>query len=68
MGESTSKIKVFEDKHVRREWDADDPKWRFSVNETVTNCHGLKILVPYGKMCLKEEKNETVTNCHRLKI
>jgi len=77
-----NKIKLFEQKQVRTEWDEEQEKWWFSVvdiisvltdsieptaywrklkqrliaegNETVTNCHGLKMLAPDGKMRLTD--------------
>jgi hypothetical protein len=78
MIEPKNKIKLFEDKQVRAEWDAENEKYWFSIidvvkiltdsvnpvaywrklkqrliaegNETVTNCHGLKMVAPDGKM------------------
>jgi hypothetical protein len=35
-------------------------------NETVTSCHGLKMLAPDGKML--KEGNKSVTNCNQLKL
>ena len=39
MSDSKSKIKLFEEQHVRAVWDE-------KRNETVTNCHQLKITAP----------------------
>ncbi|MCL2219465.1 MAG: hypothetical protein FWB94_06235 [Chitinispirillia bacterium] len=74
MGESAGKIKVFEDKHVRREWDADAEKWWFSVVDVVAvltdQADELMARKYWNKLKqrLKEEGNETVTNCHQLKL
>ncbi len=76
-------IAIFQDKQIRRQWDAEKELWYFSVsdiiaaltksidpvvywrklkerlikeggNETVTNCHGLKMIAPDGKMRLTD--------------
>jgi len=56
-------IKLFQDQRVRVQWDEKQEKWFFSAywrklkerlkkegNETVTNCHGLKMKAIDGKM------------------
>ena len=76
--EKDKSIKLFEEKTIRTQWDAETEKWFFSIvdvcavlsesidsaaywrklkqrlvaegNETVTNCHGLKMLAADGKM------------------
>jgi len=74
MDESKSKIKLFEQKQVRAEWDEEAGKWWFSVVDVVavlTEQDDELTARKYWnklKQRLKEEGNETVANCHQLKL
>ncbi|MEO6219442.1 MAG: Bro-N domain-containing protein [Ginsengibacter sp.] len=67
-------IKLFEDKKVRSQWDADAETWYFSivdVIEILTNQPTHQGARNYWKVLknrLRKEGNETVTNCNRLKL
>ena len=64
-------IKVFEDKKIRTEWDAEKEDWWFSVVDVVAILTDSVDPTAYWrklKQRLKEEGNETVTNCHALKM
>ena len=64
-------IKVFEDKKIRTEWDAEKEDWYFSVVDVVAALTDSVDPTAYWrklKQRLKEEGNETVTNCHALKM
>lgn len=72
MGENGA-LKIFEDKKIRAEWNAEHEKWYFSVvdvisvltdNEYQKSRNYWKVL----KNRLKEEGNESVTNCNQLKM
>lgn len=66
-----SNIKIFEEKQVRTQWDAEQEKWYVSIVDVIAiltesidpNAYWRKL-----KQRLKEEGNETVTNCHGLKM
>ncbi len=68
-----SNIKVFENKKVRTEWDAEKEDWLFSVADVCNiladsqakdkNAYWRKL-----KQRLKNEGSEVVTNCHELKL
>ena len=66
-----SAITLFEEKQVRRAWNAAEEKWYFSITDVVAiltdsvdpNAYWRKL-----KERLKKEGNETVTNCHGLKM
>lgn len=63
-------IKVFEDKRIRTEWDAEED-WYFSVVgviEALTDSFDAAAYWRKLKQRLKKEGNETVTNCHVLKM
>jgi DNA-damage-inducible protein D len=66
-----SQISLFEEKQVRRAWNAEQEKWLFAIVDVVAI---LTQSVDSGaywrklKERLKKEGNETVTNCHGLKM
>ena len=64
-------IKVFEDKKIRTQWDAENEDWYFSVVDIVGVLTESVDPTAYWrklKQRLKKEGNETVTNCHALKM
>ena len=66
-----SNIKVFEDKRIRTEWDAEEEDWYFSVVDVIEALTDSVDAAAYWrklKQRLKKEGNETVTNCHALKM
>ena len=69
-----SNIKVFEDKKIRTQWNADEEDWYFSVVdivEVLTDSKDFQTARKYWnklKQRLKDEGSELVTNCHRLKL
>lgn len=66
-----SNIKVFEDKRIRTEWDAEEEDWYFSVVDVIEALTDSVDAAAYWrklKQRLKKEGNETVTNCHVLKM
>ncbi|MDR0779286.1 MAG: Bro-N domain-containing protein [Pseudomonadales bacterium] len=65
------KIKLFESRQVRAEWDEDKEIWWFSVVDIVAALTESADPAAYWrklKQRLKEEGNETVTNCHGLRM
>jgi hypothetical protein len=69
-----SKIKIFENKKVRSQYDADKEIWYFSIVDIVgilTDQPTVERARNYWKVLknrLLKEGNETVTNCNRLKL
>lgn len=69
-----SNIKIFEDRKVRTEWNAEKEDWYFSVVDVVeilTDSKDFNTARKYWnklKQRLKEEGSELVTFCHRLKL
>lgn len=66
-----SNIKLFENKQLRSQWDAEQEKWFFSivdVIETLTGSPNPQVYWRVLKKRLKAEGNETVTNCNALKM
>lgn len=66
-----SAITLFEEKQVRRAWNAVEEKWYFSVADVVAVLTDSVDPVAYWRKLkerLKKEGNETVTNCHGLKM
>jgi DNA-damage-inducible protein D len=64
-------IKLFEQKKVRSQWDAEKEIWYFSITDVVAILTDSVDAVVYWrklKQRLKQEGNETVTNCHGLKM
>lgn len=67
----SSKIVLFKNTKIRREWDSQEEKWYFSVIDIVGFLS--KSVDPQSywrklKERLKEEGSETVTKCHGLKM
>ena len=66
-----SNIKVFEDKKIRTQWNANEEDWYFSVVDVVealTDSPNPQTYWRVLKKRLKDEGNETVTNCNALKM
>jgi hypothetical protein len=66
-----STIKLFETKHVRSLWDAEQEAWFFSIVDVIgvlTDSADAGAYWRKLKQRLKAEGNETVTNCHGLKM
>jgi hypothetical protein len=66
-----SAITLFEEKQVRRAWNAAEEKWYFSIADVVavlTDSPNPQAYWRVMKKRLKDEGNETVTNCHGLKM
>ena len=64
-------VKLFNEKHIRTEWDDDQEKWYFSIVDVVAVLTESIDPASYWrklKQRLKEEGNQTVTNCHALKM
>jgi hypothetical protein len=69
-----SNIKIFEEKKVRSQYDADKEIWYFSIVDIIgilTDQPTVERARNYWKVLknrLKKEGNETVTNCNQLKL
>ncbi|MEP6926308.1 MAG: Bro-N domain-containing protein [Ginsengibacter sp.] len=66
-----SNIKLFEDKKIRSQWNADQEIWYFSITDVIgILTESIDQLAYWRKLKerLKKEGNETVTNCHALKM
>ena len=66
-----NEIKLFEDQNVRVQWDEEQEKWFFSIDDIVailTQSVDPQAYWRKLKQRLKEDGNETVTNCHALKM
>jgi len=69
-----SNVKLFEEKKVRSQWDAETEKWYFSIVDVISiltgqpNHQGARNYWKVLKSRLLKEGNETVTNCNRLKL
>jgi hypothetical protein len=66
-----SNIKLFENKKIRSQWDAEQEKWFFSivdVIESLTDSPNPQVYWRVMKMRMIAEGNETVTNCNGLKM
>jgi hypothetical protein len=66
-----SSISLFEEKQVRRAWNADEEKWVFSIVDVIailTDSPNPQVYWRVMKKRLKDEGNETVTNCNGLKM
>ncbi len=68
-----SNIKVFEDRKVRTQWDAEKEDWWFSVVDVCAILSESQSKDPGAywrklKQRLKQEGSEIVTNCHELKL
>jgi DNA-damage-inducible protein D len=69
-----SNVKLFEDKKVRSQWDAEQEKWYFSIVDVIAiltdqpHHQGARNYWKVMKSRLLKEGNETVTNCNQLKL
>jgi len=66
-----SNIKLFEEKKVRSQWDAEREVWHFSITDVVAILtESIDPLAYWRKLKerLKKEGNQSVTNCHTLKM
>ena len=66
-----NEIKIFEEKKVRTDWDADKEKWYLAIVDVVaalTDSPNPQVYWRVLKKRLKDEGNETVTNCNALKM
>ena len=69
-----SNIKLFEDKKIRSQWDAEAETWYFSIVDVIEilsdqpTHQGARNYWKVLKNRLRKEGNETVTNCNRLKL
>ena len=66
-----SSIILFEQKTVRRAWDAENQKWLFAIVDVLAILTGSIDPGAYWRKLkerLKKEGNQTVTNCHGLKM
>ncbi|MCL2603800.1 MAG: hypothetical protein FWD90_04915 [Defluviitaleaceae bacterium] len=73
MNEPTNKIKIFEDKRVRYEWDEQAEKWWFSVVDicsvlTDSDYHAARNYWKWLKGKLNAEGSELVSNTNQLKM
>ena len=66
-----SAISLFEEKQVRRTWNAEDKKWVFAIVDVIAILTDSVDPSAYWRKLkerLKKEGNETVTDCHALKM
>lgn len=66
-----SAISIFEEKQVRRAWNATEEKWVFAIVDVIAILTDSADPGAYWRKLkerLKKEGNETVTNCHGLKM
>ncbi len=71
MSNKSSKVVLFKDKKIRREWNSSEEKWYFSVVDVVGILSGSRDPRNYWKVLknrLKTEGNQSVTNCNQLKM
>lgn len=67
-------IALFGEQGIRREWDAEEEKWWFSVIDVVgvltdqPNARGATLYWSKLKQRLKEEGDQLLTNCQQLKL
>ena len=69
--EKINAIKIFEDKQVRTNWDAEQEKWYIAIVDVIAVLTGSPSPQVYWRVMkkrLKDEGNETVTNCNALKM
>jgi len=67
----TNAIKIFEDKRIRVEWNADTEKWYFSIVDVIavlTESPNPRKYWSVLKTRLKQEGSQLATNCHQLKM
>ncbi len=70
MAKETS-IKLFEERQVRAQWDADAEKWFFSIVDTIgvlTESPNPREYWSVLKLRLKKEGSQLATNCSQLKM
>ena len=71
---NSKSIALFDEQSIRREWDAEEEKWWFSVIDVVgaltdqPNTRGATLYWGKLKQRLKEEGDELLTNCQQLKM
>jgi hypothetical protein len=66
-----SSIILFEEKTVRRAWDAENQKWLFAIVDVLAILTGSTNPAVYWRVLkkrLRAEGNQTVTNCNAFKI
>lgn len=66
-----SQISLFEEKQIRRAWNAEKEKWLFAIVDVVailTNSSNPQTYWRVMKKRLMDEGNESVTNCNGLKM
>ena len=66
-----SHISLFEEKQVRRAWNAETQKWQFAIVDIIavlTDSPNPQVYWRVLKKRLLSEGNETVTNCNGLKM
>jgi hypothetical protein len=66
-----SAISLFEEKQVRRAWNAEQKKWLFAIVDVIAILTGSPNSQVYWRVLKKrltDEGNETVTNCNALKM
>ena len=71
MVTKSSKIAIFKGSGIRREWNASEEKWYFSVVDIVGVLSGSVKPRNYWKVLksrLKNEGSEVVTKCNQLKM
>jgi DNA-damage-inducible protein D len=69
--ENNKEIALFENKQIRRHYDADTEVWHFALVDIVaalTDSPNPQVYWRVLKKRLKDEGNETVTNCNALKM
>jgi len=68
---ANKRIKVFEDKEVRKEWNEQEQDWYVAIVDVVSVLTDSVDPGAYWRKLkerLKKEGNETVTSCHALKM
>lgn len=66
-----SAIILFEEKQVRRAWNADEEKWYFAIVDIIAILTGSPNPQVYWRVMkkrLRDEGNQTVTKCNALKM
>jgi hypothetical protein len=66
-----SQISLFEEKQVRRAWNAEQEKWMFAIVDVIAILTGSTNPQTYWRVLkkrLNDEGNETVTKCNGLKM
>ena len=68
---SDNKIKLFEEKEIRKEWNEEEQDWYVAIVDVIaalTDSPNPQTYWRVMKKRLKDEGNETVTNCNALKM